>query len=517
MNADNAKDVGNKILASMKNQNIVDYTFKKSLQVVTQASKSKIKVDGETVDVDPQLLFQRCTSAANGLFEDPSEIFRFELCSVPSALFENNGLPREAHKSTLAAALWNTVDCAASDNDIDDAVYILDGGSLLHRIPWTRGESFKSICKVYIDYITRLYPTGSTVVVFDGYSQQPSTKDITHIRRNLSIRNSPDIHFTEDMLFSSKKDIFLSNPNNKQRFIKLLGKRLEETEVKVHHAESDADVMIVQTAITQSATNEVVVIGEDTDLLILLLYHADPEKHNVYLKSEQKQTSVKKVKIWDILKAKSNLGGKTCTLLPAIHAFSGCDTTSRMFGIGKGIVLKKLRSEPEFQDMTTTFMTSTDSRIIAASGEEMMVSLYGGLRYEGLDLLRYRKFASKVVVGNIYVQVKSLPPTSDSARFHCLRSYLQCRTWIGNADDLSPTDWGWHIDDNKLLPVKGTLPPAPEKLLKIIKCNCKINCDTMRCSCRKHGIECSSACGECRGVSCLNSSAPTLNDVQESE
>ncbi|VDI57325.1 Hypothetical predicted protein [Mytilus galloprovincialis] len=188
-----------------------------------------------------------------------------------------------------------------------------------------------------------------------------------------------------------------------------------------------------------------------------------------------------------------------------------------MFGIGKGIVLKKLRSEPEFQDMTTTFMTSTDSRIIAASGEEMMVSLYGGLRYEGLDLLRYRKFASKVVVGNIYVQVKSLPPTSDSARFHCLRSYLQSRTWIGNADDLSPTDWGWHIDDNKLLPVKGTLPPAPEKLLKIIKCNYKINCDTMRYSCRKHGIECSSACGECRGVSCLNSSAPTLNDVQESE
>ncbi|CAG2202027.1 unnamed protein product [Mytilus edulis] len=170
-----SKDVGNKILASMKNQNIVDYTFKKSLQVVTQASKSKIKVDGETVDVDPQLLFQR-------------------------SLFENNGLPREAHKSTLAAALWNTVDCAASDNDIDDAVYILDGGSLLHRIPWTRGESFKSICKVYIDYITRLYPSGSTVVVFDGYSQQPSTKDITHIRRNLSIRNSPDIHFTDDML-----------------------------------------------------------------------------------------------------------------------------------------------------------------------------------------------------------------------------------------------------------------------------------------------------------------------------
>lgn len=99
----------------------MDYTFKKSQQVVTLSSKCKAKVDGNPIDVDPQLLFQRCTTDANGMFEDPSEIFKYELTCVPSSLFDRDGLPREANKSTLADALWNTVHCSASDDQIKEA------------------------------------------------------------------------------------------------------------------------------------------------------------------------------------------------------------------------------------------------------------------------------------------------------------------------------------------------------------------------------------------------------------
>ena len=48
-----------------------------------------------------------------------------------------------------------------------------------------------------------------------------------------------------------------------------------------------------------------------------------------------------------------------------------------------------------------------------------------------------------------------------------------------------------------------TLQPAPDNILNIIKCNCKANCDSKRCTCRKSGLECSMACGECRGM-CSN-------------
>ena len=60
-------------------------------------------------------------------------------------------------------------------------------------------------------------------------------------------------------------------------------------------------------------------------------------------------------------------------------------------------------------------------------------------------------------------------------------------------------------DMGRLEPRQTDLPPAPEDLLKVIRCNCKKDCSSMRCTCRKHGLECSMACGHCKGLSCSNS------------
>lgn len=119
----------------------MDFSFKRKDQIVTMASKTSLKIDRETVHVDPQLLFQRCTTAANGLFDDISEIFKYELCNIPSSLFDKNEFPRESQKSLLADVLWeNTV----NDDNLPEAQknthYVLDGGSLLHRFPWQKGE-----------------------------------------------------------------------------------------------------------------------------------------------------------------------------------------------------------------------------------------------------------------------------------------------------------------------------------------------------------------------------------------
>ena len=38
-----------------------------------------------------------------------------------------------------------------------------------------------------------------------------------------------------------------------------------------------------------------------------------------------------------------SLGADTCHLLALVHAIAGCDTTLRMFGIGKGVPLKQLQ------------------------------------------------------------------------------------------------------------------------------------------------------------------------------
>ena len=53
---------------------------------------------------------------------------------------------------------------------------------------------------------------------------------------------------------------------------------------------------------------------------------------------------------------------------------------------------------------------------IRKAGKQVCVQLYGGLHdVETLDMLRYGILTSKVCVGNIFVQVQTLPLTSDAA------------------------------------------------------------------------------------------------------
>ncbi|CAG2255285.1 unnamed protein product [Mytilus edulis] len=68
----------------------------------------------------------------------------------------------------------------------------------------------------------------------------------------------------------------------------------------------------------------------------------------------------------------------------------------------------------------------------------------------------------------------------------------------------SPSDWGWVLQGTSLCPIRTILPPAPDKLLHVIRCKCKSGCDTRRCTCRKNGLDCSSACSECKGLNCSN-------------
>ncbi len=77
VNVDTAKIFGNAILASMEGKTAADFTFKKSGQVITLLSKAAVKIDGVTVQIDPQLLFQRLTIAAKAV----DDIFKYELCT----------------------------------------------------------------------------------------------------------------------------------------------------------------------------------------------------------------------------------------------------------------------------------------------------------------------------------------------------------------------------------------------------------------------------------------------------
>ena len=99
---------------------------------------------------------------------------------------------------------------------------------------------------------------------------------------------------------------------------------------------------------------------------------------------------------------------------------------------------------------------------------------------------------------------KNIPPTSSASQYHSLRVYHQVQVWKGQKDeDLCPSEYGWKVVDGKLCPVLTDIDPAPQSLLQVVHCCCKTGCQSIRCTCRKHGMECTMACSECRGV-CSN-------------
>ena len=81
-----------------------EHTFRRKDQVVTLGTTSSIKIDGEEVQVDPQLLFQRLIIVAQ-TSDELESAFKHELCSYLPALFHSSLLLREAHKPVLTDAI----------------------------------------------------------------------------------------------------------------------------------------------------------------------------------------------------------------------------------------------------------------------------------------------------------------------------------------------------------------------------------------------------------------------------
>jgi hypothetical protein len=76
------------------------------------------------------------------------------------------------------------------------------------------------------------------------------------------------------MCVTMNTDQFQSNKTNNQRFITMLSRQLKKNNYKTHHAPGDADILIVLKAVESATVSKTVLVGNDTDLLIVLCYHA---------------------------------------------------------------------------------------------------------------------------------------------------------------------------------------------------------------------------------------------------
>jgi 5'-3' exonuclease len=179
----------------------------------------------------------------------------------------------------------------------------------------------------------------------------------------------------------------MSNSHNKQAFINMLCEKLNEHDIRYKNAVDDADLLIAKTAVCCVLSSEVIVIVEDTDLLVLLIHHVNQQCKWVIFKSD-KMAKNKKMKIWNVQQTKGFLEEDICHLLPFLHSLTGCDSTSRLFGIGKGIALKRLNQEYLKAQgqlfMNTTYITIFRENVSKAGNDSLNENSHW-VRYKGIN------------------------------------------------------------------------------------------------------------------------------------
>lgn len=157
---------------------------------------------------------------------------------------------------------------------------------------------------------------------------------------------------------------------------------------KVLQAQGDADTMIVRTPIEEDKKGLQVtaVIGNDTDLLVLLIAHAPADNKLKMVTHKKGSQKVIENYISDIQR---DIGDMKDVLL-AVYAFTGYDTVSAIYNKGKIGPFKKVQSNKDLRTMLLTFNDpNADPNVVANAGKQFFLSIFGFCKNEDLYSARH--------------------------------------------------------------------------------------------------------------------------------
>ena len=375
VNPDMVEAIGQKIHKKLDNVVFTDAKISRKDHIKPLAFLySSVKLGKKVFYIDPTTLFTRLIAMVQRE-ENIEKYFEYEMTTLPIALFKD-GMMRKPDKPALRKHL---VDEIVPDSRGDGRV-VLDGGALIHRVRWVKGETYDQTCNRYAKHVFDNY--SNCTIVFDGYTV-PSPKDHEHFRREGLGKTSSNITVTPTNKAHKSQEDFLNNTHNKQQFVHILSERLRELGHRVINCDDDADTIIAATAIEYASSSDVTVVADDTDVILLLVHHFQNSMKNVYFRSD------KASKTWNVRDIVRHLSPVLKEHILFIHAWSGCDTTSAIFGQGKTSFCKKMKTSAKLQALSKRISdpAAAEDDVIQA-GLQVFLHTYGGEKVESLTKLR---------------------------------------------------------------------------------------------------------------------------------
>ena len=153
----------------------------------------------------------------------------------------------------------------------------------------------------------------------------------------------------EDTIIPFTPEKFLSNTNNKVQLVKKLSQYFKDDGNEVINCSGDADSTICHTALDLATTGEkeVVLIADDTDIFVMLIYHWKSEMKNIIFYQQ------KMLRGWNIAYLFPRLD-KVKDHILFVYVMTGCGTTSAPYGKGKKSFLNRILKSKMLQSLSVT-------------------------------------------------------------------------------------------------------------------------------------------------------------------
>ena len=412
------------------------------------------------------------------------EAFQYPITTVPLAVATSESTLRQTNKASLRNYLMNKSGSISEDTP-KYCSWFIDGLAAIRSL--RPKKTYREWLKSLLQFITPPKEAEATQVVLvnDTYKED----SIKGGRRKERGESGPRVRiegFDQHMLQGSKRQDFLNSGENKEELVRLVVKYLETREgislLQHPHIvtagdttysikdgqismlykcnQEEADTRLVLHASLED--NDVVVVSKDTDVLILLIWAY--EKCNIqkkwYLKYDHNKYA-------DINTICTFLGPKICLALPAVHAMTGCDTTSYLFKVGKVKVMKKLLNTPCNADLLMDLGKdqSITEEMVQSAKEFLRAILYTGKQKETYIQTRIRLYKEMEVKSSM-----CLPPDPDSVVQVIKRVHYQVYFWrrcteINNEIiPFSNYGWIWYEKQKLVVPVWFTGSQLPTSL-----------------------------------------------------
>ena len=451
------------------------------------------------------------------------DLLKFDVSPSP-LLFSEDGMMTSTDKSQLLRELETNLTTGDYNYAHQrNSSFIIDVMSVVRKLRVTGLSTFHDFLHAFGSSLDAYRHFGRCDFVFDMYPEDPSVKDSERMRRTntVAIEHSslkPETPLPKEMetFWPSNKNKLLleklihgylrSSAHTFSTYPTVVGQVASEDEtwqcLMVHEGREDAMVhlqssfeeadlrLLIHVLDSVEAGHKVcVVISNDTDVVVALLYHIPTFLQHgleqLWVRAGVGDTS-RYVPLHILFQ---RLGRQLCTVLPALHSLTGCDITSKV-----GTKKAALKAEPE-KFLKSFGRSSTLSQPTLHKAEHFLVKVVK----RGSDCLTFSDLRAELFHFSKCSSVHNLPPTSQGLLPHIQRAFfntystlhaLENHLYPEKAIQLQPEHFGFELEQGLLVPAKSW--KNIEAHWSVV-CPCE-KCARSTCPCRVARVKCCKFC-----------------------